>query len=91
MLTVRRRRDVGIKRFISIESDECLYKGIEMINHITTSAAVKLSTESVLESNVSVWERHFDKTRAAAKETTMRDEVEIALNGPVLVEADEVI
>ena len=44
-----------------------------------------------MESNVSVWERHFDKTRAAASESTMLAEVEIALNGPVLVEADEVI
>ena len=80
-----------IKRLLSEESGESLYKGIELINHITTCAAVKLSTESVLESNVSVWERHFDKTRAAANESTMKAEVEIALNGPVLVEADEVI
>ena len=36
-------------------------------------------------------EGHFDKTRAAASESTMLAEVEIALNGPVLVEADEVI
>ena len=35
--------------------------------------------------SVCTGEGHFDKTRAAASE------VEIALNGPVLVEADEVI
>ena len=41
--------------------------------------------------SVCTGEGHFDKTRAAASESTMLAEVEIALNGPVLVEADEVI
>ena len=41
--------------------------------------------------SVCTGEGHFDKTRAAASESTMLAEVEIALNGPVLVEADEAI
>ena len=59
-----------------------------MIMHITTVAAVKISTESVLESNVSVFERHFNKVRPV-KEYTMKLEMEVAMNGPVLVEADK--
>ena len=61
-----------------------------MILHITTVAAVKISTESVLESNVSVFERHFHKGRPV-KEETMMMEMEVAMNGPVLVEADKLL
>ena len=43
----------------------------------------------ILESNISVCEGHFDKTRATVNETTMRDEVQTTFkNGPVLVEAE---
>ena len=42
-----------IKHFLSTKHK--LYEGIEIILHITTCAAVKLSTESVLESKVSIF------------------------------------
>ncbi len=45
-----------IIHFLSTEYE--LYDGIELIMHITTSAAVKISTESVVESKVSIFERH---------------------------------
>ena len=43
-----------------------------------------------MESNVSVFERHFNKGRPV-KESTMEDEMEVTMNGPILVEADPVI
>ena len=52
----------------------------KIINHIITCAAVKLFTESVLEINPRVWECQFNKPISAANESTIRDEVEIALN-----------
>ena len=64
-----------------------MFHGIETIIHITTAAAIKISTESVLESNVSVFEHHFHKGRNL-NEDTMENEMEVAMNGPNLVEAD---
>ena len=58
-----------------------------MILHIITVAAIKGSTESVLESSVSIFERHFHKG-GHMKEETMAKEMEVAMNGPELVEAD---
>ena len=77
-----------IKHFLSTKNN--LFTNIELIMHITTYSAVSLSTESVLESNVSVFERHFHKGRPV-KELTMKLEMEVAMNGPILVEADDVI
>jgi hypothetical protein len=77
-----------IKHFLSTKHK--LYEGIEIILHITTCAAVKLSTESVLESKVSIFERHFHKGRPL-KEPQMVAEMEVATNGPILVEADKIL
>ena len=77
-----------IKHFLSTKHK--LYEGIEIILHITTCAAVKLSTESVLESKVSIFERHFHKG-SPLKEPQMVAEMEVATNGPILVEADKIL
>ena len=58
-----------IKHFLSTTNN--LFENIELIMHITTCAAVKLSTESVVESNLSVFECHFHKGRPV-KEITMK-------------------
>ena len=77
-----------IKHFLSTKYK--LYEGIEIILHITTCAAVKLSTESVLDSKVSIFERHFHKGRLL-KEPQMVAEMEVATNEPILVQADKIL
>ena len=51
---------------------------------------MKLPTESVLESNVSTFERHFHKGRPLT-ESNREDEMEVAMNGPKLVESDKLL
>lgn len=74
-----------IKQFLSTKEE--LFHRIEIIVHVITVAAIKVSTESVLESNVSVFERHFHKGRPM-KEETMEREMQVAMNGTNLVESD---
>ena len=45
---------------------------------------------SVLESNVSIFERHFN-IRRPLKEKTIALEMEVAMNGPVLVQSDSLL
>ena len=80
-------RDI-LKHFLSTKHN--LYKGIELVMQISCCAAVKLSTESVLESKVGIFERHFHKGRPL-KEPQMIAEMEVATNGPTLVEADNIL
>ena len=53
-------------------------------------ATVKLSVESVVESVVSRYERHFNKGRQLSEENAL-DEMEIAENGPTLFKADRLL
>ena len=58
--------------------------------HCFSVAAVKLSVESSVESLVSRYEKHFDKTRQLTEEHA-KEEMIIAENGPILVRADPLI
>ena len=67
-----------------------LYEGIEITMQGICCAVVKISVESVVESLVSRYEVHFDKTRQLMEEHALQ-EMEIAENGPILARADSVI
>ena len=53
-------------------------------------ACVKISVESIGESVISVYNKHNDKIRPLSKDN-VNDELFVALNGPELGEADEVL
>ena len=53
-------------------------------------ACVKISDESIGESVISVYKKHNDKLRKLSEEN-VNDELFVALNGPELGEADEVL
>ena len=67
-----------------------LFTGIELTLHSITTAAVKISVESVVESLVSRYETHFDTNRQF-KEIHALDEMIIAENGPDIVHADKLL
>ena len=73
-----------IKDFL--RTDNCLYKGIELIMHAILVAAVKLSVESSVESLVSRYEKHFNKSRQLT-ESNAKEEMLISENGPNLAHA----
>ena len=66
-----------------------LFTGIELTLHSITTAAVKTSVESVVESLVSRYESHFDAKRQL-KEVHALDEMIITENGPNLVRSSEI-
>ena len=78
-----------IKLFLDPRED--LFVDIEIVMHITMCAAVKLATESVLESLVSVFERHCHRGKGKLKEKTRQDLMEIASNGPGVSECQGLI
>ena len=56
-----------------------------------TTAAVKLSVDSVVESLVSRYQNHLTATRQGAEESHALEEMIIAENGPVVQHADAII
>ena len=73
-----------------LNSQSKLFLGIELSVHIICVAAVKVSVESVVESLVSRFERHFDKCRQLDEENALM-EMDVAENGPTLSRADGVL
>ena len=71
-------------------TDLKLYEGIELSMQGLICAAVKVSVESVVETLVSRYEVHFDKTRQLT-ETNALHEMEIAENGPTVFRADALL
>ena len=61
-----------------------------VIVHCICVASVKISVESVVESLVSKYEKHFDSSRQPTEEHAV-DEMIILENGPLLHQADNVI
>ena len=59
-----------------LNSSEKLYEGIQVVNHIITVAATKSTTESVIESYVSMFE-YNNNSRKNYTEQAMRDSFEI--------------
>ena len=77
-----------IKDFLN--SEYHLYERVELILHIISVAAVKISVESVVESLVSRYEIHFDKERQLKEENAL-NEMEIAENGPHFSKSDDLL
>lgn len=67
-----------------------LFDGVELSIHIVCVGAVKLSVESVVESIISKYETHFNKSRQMTEEHAL-EELEISENGPCFVKADPVL
>ena len=76
-----------IKQFMN---DPTLYEGVEMVMQATLAAAIKMSVESIAESVISKYANHNTKIRPIA-DTTANDEMFIAVNGPEIGEADNVL
>ena len=77
-----------IKDFLKTEN--CFYQGVELIMHGIVVAAVKLSVESSVESLVSRYAKHFNKSRQIT-ESNAQEEMMISENGPNLAHADKLI
>ena len=60
-----------------------LYEGIELIMHIMNVAAVSMGVESILESQISVYEKHADGCRNLGEDRGCH-EMHVSLNGPPL-------
>ena len=73
-----------------LSPDLKLYLNIESIVHILCTAATTMSVESVVESWVSIYEGHSNKHRPISNERAEM-EVSLAVNGPLLQHADELI
>ena len=67
-----------------------LYEGVELILHIITVAAVKISVESLVESLVSRYKIHFDKESQLTEEHAL-NEMEITENGPIFTKCDDLL
>ena len=66
-----------------------LFRNAKVFIHLTCVACVKVSAESVVESLVSRYEKHFDSSRQPTKQDSL-DEIIIAENEPLLHHADEI-
>ena len=73
-----------------ISSDLKLYEGVEITIQALLCASVKMSVESVVETVVSRYEKHFNKSRKLNEEQAL-DEMEISENGPNLFKADPLL
>ena len=58
--------------------------------HLMCVACIKVSVESVIESLVSQYEKHFDSSRQPTKQYSL-DKMIIAENGPLLHHADKIL
>ena len=67
-----------------------LRRNFKVIIHLICVACVKVSVESIVESLVSRYEKHFDSSRQPTKQHSL-DEIIIAENEPLLHHADEIL
>ena len=74
-----------------LSATNCLSNEVELIVHCISVAVVKISVESVVESLVSRYEKHFPKERSGTEESHALEEMVIAENGPLLQHADSII
>ena len=72
------------------DSKERLFIGIELIMQSIAVASIKISVESIAESFISEYNRRNDKLRTLSEEAA-DFEMEIAKNGPVMAECDNVV
>ena len=84
---------LGSKKIIqSILNKEniALFRNVKVIMHLTCVGCVKISVESVVESLLSRYEKHFDSSRQPIEQQFF-DEMIIADNGPLLHHADAIL
>ena len=67
-----------------------LFRNVKVIIHLICVACVKVSVESVVESLVSRYEKHFDSSRQPTEQHSL-DEMIIAENGPLLHYTDKIL
>ena len=67
-----------------------LFRNVKVIIHLICVACVKVSVESVVESLVSRYEKHFDSSRQPTEQHSL-DEMIIAENGPLLHHTNEML
>ena len=67
-----------------------LFRNVKVIIHLICVACAKVSVESVVESLVSRYEKHFDSSRQPTEQKSL-DEMIIAENGPLLHYTDEIL
>ena len=67
-----------------------LYVDIESVIDIMARASIVRSVEAIVEGWISILELHSSKTRGLGQ-TTMEDEMWIAINGPEVVYCDSVV
>ena len=67
-----------------------LFRNVKVIIHLICVACVKVSVESVVESLVSRYEKHFDSSRQPTKQHSL-DEIIIAENEPLLHHTDKIL
>ena len=82
----RGAKDIDSKTVIKdfLRDDKKLYRGNEIILHCFCVVAVKFSVESSVESLISRYECHFDKSRQLSQERSTQ-EMFLSENGPILV------
>ena len=82
----REAKDIDSKTVIKdfLRDDKKLYRGNEIILHCFCVVAVKFSVESSVESLISRYECHFDKSRQLSQERSTQ-EMFLSENGPILV------
>ena len=89
-IKIKKIEDIESKKVIQDypNSDLKLFEGKEVIVHCFCVVTVKFSVESSVESLISRYEIHFDKTRQLTAHNAHM-EMFIAENGPILVRADK--
>ena len=82
----REAKDIDSKTVIKdfLRDDKKLYRGNEIMLHCFCVVAVKFSVESSVESLISRYECHFDKSRQLSQERSTQ-EMFLSENGPILV------
>ena len=67
-----------------------IHRNFKVIIHLICVACVKVSVESIVESLVSRYEKHFDSSRQPTEQHSL-DEMIIAENGPLLHHTNEML
>ena len=76
-----------LERFLA---EEQLFSDIETVLSVMVQAGLLISVESVVESWISIMEHHASQRRYVS-DTTLNEEMVIAVNGPELVHCDSIV
>ena len=73
------------------KENTALFRNIKVIIHLICVACVNVSVESVVESLVSRYEKHFDSSRQPTEQHSLDEMIIAAENRPLLHHADEIL